>query len=125
MIMIIGIGVDICAIDRMATTITRRPGIIARLFSQAESHTGGKLRPVASLAARFAAKEALAKALGAPAGLCWLDAQILTTPGGQPHVELSGTAAAHAQRQGVTKIHISLSHDAGIAAAYVICEGKT
>ena len=76
-----------------------------------------------SLAARFAAKEALAKALGAPRGLLWTDAEVVVGTGGRPHLEVSGTVAAAAARLGVTHWHISLSHDAGIASAVVIAEG--
>jgi holo-[acyl-carrier protein] synthase len=78
---------------------------------------------VASLAARFAAKEALAKALGAPSGLVWLDAEVTTDDDGRPRFEVTGTVAERAAELGVATIHVSLSHDAGIASAVVICEG--
>lgn len=122
--MIVGIGLDICSIERMSAMIERRPGVVGRLFTPAESHVNGRLRPVASLAARFAAKEALAKALGAPGGLRWSDARLLSDPDGQPRFEVSGSVAVYAAARGVTKILVSLSHDRGIAVAYVICEGK-
>ncbi len=115
--MIIGVGIDVCNVSRFAAALERRPGMVHRLFTPAEAG-----RPVASQAARFAAKEALAKALGAPSGLSWLDAEILTDPAGRPSFKIIGTVAARAADLGVASIHVSLSHDAGIASAVVVCE---
>jgi holo-[acyl-carrier protein] synthase len=114
---IIGVGIDVCDVDRFAEVIERRPGLVKRLFTPPEAE-----RPIASLAARFAAKEALAKALGAPSGLSWLDAEVVTDAGGSPSFLISGTVADRAAMLGVATIHVSLSHDAGIASAVVICE---
>ena len=116
--MIIGVGIDVCDLDRFAASIARRPGLVQRLFTPAEAE-----RPIASQAARFAAKEALAKALGAPAGLVWLDAEVITDSDGRPSFRIAGTVAERARQLGVATIHVSLSHDAGIASAVVICEG--
>ena len=69
-----------------------------------------------------AAKEALAKALGAPKGLLWTDAEVRRAPGGRPSLHVSGTVAEAAARLGVTSWHISLSHDGGVAVAVVIAE---
>ncbi|HET9873756.1 MAG TPA: holo-ACP synthase [Propionibacteriaceae bacterium] len=115
--MIVGVGIDVCDVDRFAETIERRPGLVQRLFTSREAE-----RPIASQAARFAAKEALAKALGAPAGMHWLDAEVITDADGQPTFKITGTVAARAESLGVATIHVSLSHDAGIASAVVICE---
>ncbi|MFW6598802.1 holo-ACP synthase [Propionibacteriaceae bacterium Y2011] len=115
--MIIGVGIDVCEISRFAATIERSPGLVHRLFTPAEAE-----RSVASLAARFSAKEALAKALGAPAGLVWKDAEVITDDLGRPSFRLIGTVAGQADRLGVERIHLSLSHDAGIASAMVVCE---
>jgi len=114
---IVGVGIDVCDVSRFAQSVARRPGLVRRLFTAAEAE-----RPVASQAARFAAKEALAKALGAPAGLSWLDAEIITDTEGRPSFALTGTVAARAAQLGVGTIHLSLSHDAGIASAVVVCE---
>ena len=116
--MIVGVGIDVCDVERFSATLSRRPGLVQRLFTPAEAE-----RPVASLAARFAAKEALAKALGAPQGMSWQDAEIVTDEAGRPTFVVRGTVAARAEAAGVTSIHVSLSHDAGIASAVVICEG--
>ena len=80
-------------------------------------------RPLASLAARFAAKEALAKALGAPGGLHWIDAEVQTDDTGRPWLVTRGTVAARAAELGVQSMHLSMSHDAGIASAVVVLEG--
>jgi holo-[acyl-carrier protein] synthase len=77
---------------------------------------------VASLAARFAAKEALAKALGAPAGMHWADAEVQTDETGRPSLTLRGSVARRAAELGVVHTHVSLSHDAGIASAVVVLE---
>jgi holo-[acyl-carrier protein] synthase len=115
--MIVGIGIDVCDVERFARSVARSPGLVRRLFTPAEAE-----RPVASLAARFAAKEALAKALGAPSGLSWHHAEIRTDASGRPWFEVSGTVADRARELGIGTIHVSLSHDAGIASAVVVCE---
>jgi holo-[acyl-carrier protein] synthase len=115
---IIGVGIDVCDVERFAQSVTRRPGLVHRLFTPEEAK-----RPVASQAARFAAKEALAKALGAPSGLMWLDAEVITDSDGRPTFRVTGTVAQRAADLGIVTIHVSLSHDAGIASAVVICEG--
>jgi holo-[acyl-carrier protein] synthase len=121
--MIVGVGIDVAEISRFAAALARTPEMAERLFTPAELVLpSGAPRGTASLAARFAAKEALAKSLGAPAGLHWLDAEITTSPSGQPHLTVQGTVAARAAALGVRTWHVSLSHDAGIASAVVIAE---
>ncbi|WP_407341436.1 holo-ACP synthase [Pengzhenrongella phosphoraccumulans] len=115
--MIVGVGIDVVDIARFLATLERVPALRERLFTPDERHL-----PPASLAARFAAKEAIAKSLGAPAGMSWQDATIRRTPGAQPVVEVIGSVAAKAAELGVTGFHLSISHDAGIASAMVIAE---
>lgn len=112
-----GIGIDVCSIDRWREMITRRPEAARRVLTDEEA----ALSP-ASQAARFAAKEALAKALGSPGGLNWHDTTIARTPAGQPYFVLTGTVAARAQELGISVVHLSLSHDGGLATALVVCE---
>jgi holo-[acyl-carrier protein] synthase len=76
-----------------------------------------------SLAARFAAKEAIAKALGAPKGMGWHDAEIVPEESGRPVFEIRGSVLEVADSLGVSVVHVSLSHDGGLAAAYVVLEG--
>ncbi|SER80752.1 holo-[acyl-carrier protein] synthase [Propionibacterium cyclohexanicum] len=122
--MIVGIGVDVCDVARFAAMCERRPGIVERILCPHERLADGRPRRAESLAARFAAKEALAKALGAPPGLAWHDAEVIVDDMGRPHFELRGTVAARAVALGVTRVHLSLSHDAGVSLAYAIAEGR-
>ena len=116
--MILGVGVDVCEVDRFAAALARAPRLKDKLFAPVERDL-----PIASLAARFAAKEAVAKALHTPGTLAWHDCVVGRTPGGPPTLRVSGTVAARAAELGVTRWHLSLSHDAGIAAALVVVEG--
>lgn len=119
-----GIGIDVVLVERFAKAVARTPLLADRLFSEAERLTAsGNARSAESLAARFAAKEAVAKALGAPAGLHWHDCEIVSDPDGRPWLTVSGTVAAAATERGVARWHLSLSHDGGIASAMVIAEG--
>jgi holo-[acyl-carrier protein] synthase len=121
--MIVGVGIDVAEIERFEASLARTPGMAERLFTPGELLLpSGEPRGTASLAARFAAKEALAKALGAPPGLSWLDAEVHTSAAGQPSLTVRGTVAARAAVLEVTSFHLSLSHDAGIASAVVIAE---
>jgi holo-[acyl-carrier protein] synthase len=121
---IVGVGIDVADIARFGAALERTPALADRLFLPAERVLpDGTPRGAASLAARFAAKEALAKALGAPAGLAWTDAEIRNDPSGRPHLHTAGTVAARAAALGVRSWHVSLTHDAGIASAVVIAEG--
>ncbi|QAY64466.1 holo-ACP synthase [Xylanimonas allomyrinae] len=115
--MIIGVGIDVVDVARFVATLERTPRLREKLFTPQERDL-----PANSLAARFAAKEAIAKALGAPGDLRWQDATIHRTVGGPPHVELRGTVLARAQALGVRTWHVSISHDAGIASALAIAE---
>jgi holo-[acyl-carrier protein] synthase len=114
---IVGLGIDVVELVRFEASLTRTPGLRVKLFTDAEAGL-----PLQSLAARFAAKEALAKALGAPAGLHWHDAEVVSLPSGEPTFELRGTVLARANELGATRTHLSLSHDGGIASAVVILE---
>jgi holo-[acyl-carrier protein] synthase len=116
--MIVGVGIDVVDVERFMQTLERTPGLRSRVFTEAEA-----LKPPASLAVRFAAKEALAKALGAPAGMQWHDAEVRSDEDGRPWLEITGTVAERAAFLGVQSMHLSLSHDAGIASAVVVLEG--
>ena len=118
-----GVGIDLLEIDRLERALERHPRLADRVFTQAEQdYAADRARPGKHLAARFAAKEAVAKALGAPVGLRWLDAGVRRDDSGRPTMEVSGTIAARAAELGVDVFHLSLSHDAGIASAVVIAE---
>ena len=114
---IVGVGIDVVDISRFEDALRRTPGMVERLFTPAEAE-----RPMASLAARFAAKEALAKALGAPGNLDWHDAEVVSEASGRPLFTLRDTVAGRAAELGAVSVHLSLSHDAGIASAVVVLE---
>jgi holo-[acyl-carrier protein] synthase len=115
---IVGIGIDVVDVERFVETLERTPALRDRVFTPAE-----RALPPASLAARFAAKEALAKALGAPGGLQWHDCEVAKDNEGRPTFVLQGTVQKRAVGLRVATIHLSLSHDAGIASAMVVAEG--
>lgn len=121
--MIVGVGIDVVPVARFAGALARTPTLADRLFTPKERVTdSGGARSAESLAARFAAKEALAKALGAPGNLEWHDAEVVSESSGRPLFSLRGTVAARATELGATSVHLSLSHDAGIASAVVVLE---
>ncbi len=115
--MIVGIGVDLVDIARFERTIQRTPRLLDRLFSPAE-----QTRPPRSLAARYAAKEALIKALGGSDGVHWTEIEITPEESGRPWFTLTGTTADAVAARGITTLHLSMSHDAGFATAYVVAE---
>ncbi len=114
--MIVGIGLDIAEVFRFSRSI-ERPGMVERLFTAAEGDA-----PIERLAGRFAAKEALAKAIGAPRGLVWTDVEVLAEETGKPYFVPTGTVAARLAELGVATVFLSITHDAGVAAAMVVCE---
>jgi len=115
---VVGVGIDVVDVRRFLLALDRAPRLRERLFTEAERDL-----PPNSLAARFAAKEAIAKALGSPGGMRWHDCTVHRVPGGPPRVEIVGTVAEVADRLGVTRWHLSISHDAGIASAIAIASG--
>jgi holo-[acyl-carrier protein] synthase len=115
---IVGVGVDVVEVARLQRALERTPTLADRLFTEDERRSG---RPE-QLAARFAAKEATAKVLGAPGGLRWRDAEVVVEDSGRPRLRVSGAVAARASEQGVRVWHLSLSHDGGLATAFVVAE---
>jgi holo-[acyl-carrier protein] synthase len=115
-----GIGFDLLEIDRLEAALARRPGLAERLFTEAElAYARSRPRPAQHLAARFCAKEAVAKALGLTAW-SFRDVEVVAT-GGAPEVRLSGEPARRAAELGVTPL-VSLTHTdttAGAAAVLV------
>jgi holo-[acyl-carrier protein] synthase len=96
------------------------------LFTEAESlNSDGADRSAVSLAARFAAKEAVAKVLGDTQGLEWHHCEVVTDSFGKPSLRISGTVAQAALARGISSWHLSLSHDGGHAIAFVVAEGES
>jgi holo-[acyl-carrier protein] synthase len=115
--LIVGLGTDLVEIARLEEALERTPALRERLFTPAEASL-----PVASLAARFAAKEALSKALGAPPGLSWQEAEVVVEASGQPRFVVRGGVADAVAGLGAGHVHLSLSHDGGLALAFVVLE---
>ena len=124
--MIVGIGIDIIEVARVKGVRDRHGDrFLRRIYAPAEI---GTIRgnPDQFFAARFAAKEAMFKALGTGwnRGVRWVDVQVENLPSGQPVVHLSGGALERALELGATHSHISISHTVDYAAAQVILERR-
>jgi holo-[acyl-carrier protein] synthase len=112
--MIEGIGIDVVDIKRFQESLERTPNLEIKLFTESE-----RGKSIQSMAARFAAKEALYKALSPSAGLQWHDAEVINHESGKPDFLFKG---AIAELIDGASVHLSLSHDAGIASAMVVIE---
>ena len=117
--MIVGTGVDIVDIERFQRQLERSPRLRERLFTPSERDL-----PPRSLAARFAVKEAAAKALQAPPGMVWQDCWITKDQNGAPRLHTAGTVAKEQRARGVDTWHVTISHDGGMAVAFVVAEGR-
>lgn len=125
--MIVGLGIDVAAIDRFERALERHgPRFAERILTPRERDelADRAADRAAALAGRFAAKEALSKALGAPRDVWWQDVEIRRGPLGVPTLHLLGAAIPHARRLGVTRSLVSITHDGGVAAAVVVLEGE-
>ncbi|HVE63114.1 MAG TPA: holo-ACP synthase [Mycobacteriales bacterium] len=120
---VLGIGVDVCDVARVARLVERTPRSRERLFSPGEiAYAGTGPAAAERLAARFAAKEAVIKALGgAVSGMSWHDITV-DSDGAAPRLVLAGAAADQAVALGIGHWHLSLSHDAGVVIAMVVAE---
>jgi holo-[acyl-carrier protein] synthase len=123
---VVGLGMDVCSVERVARILEGPLGerFRERVYTPAEVTTcRGRIDAATAFAARFAAKEALVKALGAPAGLRWQDMEVVRAENGAPGFVLRGVA----QRQvaaGKLRVLLALTHDAGVAAATVVLESE-
>jgi holo-[acyl-carrier protein] synthase len=115
---IVGTGVDLVDIARFERTLARTPRLVERLFAPSERTLAPR-----SLAARYAAKEALIKALGGSDGVHWTEIEITPEASGRPWFTLTGSTAAVIAERGISALHLSMSHEAGLAIAYVVAEG--
>ncbi len=126
--MILAVGIDVASIERMQSAVTRHgERFIARLFAPEEreffsAREGRAL--FATLAGRFAAKEAWSKCLDGARGIPWHDVLVVADRSGRPRIEVRGQAALRCATMGVTRTHLSITHDAGVAAAVVVLEGN-
>jgi len=125
--MILGVGIDVCAVARMDQLLQRwGDRIWERVLSTDERRTlAHRLDRATALAGRFAAKEAMVKAMSGAPGVRWHDLEVIGAPKRPPTVNLHGPARDLCDRMGVERVHISITHDAGVAAAVAILEGKS
>ncbi len=126
--MLLGLGIDVVDIARIRRILDGPPDragrFVERCFTPGErAYCQGAHDGAARYGARFAAKEAASKALGVPTGVRWIDVEVLKGEGGAPSLALHGVAAARARQLGVARVHVSLTHDGGVAAAVVALEG--
>lgn len=121
---VVGIGLDLCPVERMGRAVERHGDrLLARIYTEAErTYCLDKARPAESFAARFAAKEATSKALGAPSGIAWHDVEIVPAVTGVagPRVVLRGKAAEVAKSLGASDVLLSITHAGGVAAAVAV-----
>lgn len=124
--MIVGLGVDMEEVSRLREVIGRHGRtFLDRVFTSSEVAYCERHRdPAERYAARFAAKEAMMKALGTgwSKGVRWRDIEVTRKPGGRPTIVLHGVAREHADRMGARHINVSLSHSGNFALAEVILE---
>jgi holo-[acyl-carrier protein] synthase len=123
--MIVGIGIDVCSIERMRRAIERHGDrFFSRICSQEEREDLGSRDAATFLAGRFATKEAFAKALDGAPGVGWHELRVRRGATGRPSLELRGSALALARSAGASRWHMSTTHDGGVAAAVVVLEGS-
>ena len=126
--MIIGIGTDVCSIDRIGQSLERfGDRLVNRILTPAERARFARTRDKPGhLAKRFAAKEAFAKAIGTGihAPFTWHSITVTRERSGKPGIAPAAAMATHLKRMGVTQSHLSLSDDAGVAVAFVVLEGE-
>lgn len=115
--MIVGVGVDLVDLARFERAITKTPELVEKIF--AESERSGS---VETLAGKFAAKEALVKAVGDPSGLQWHEVLVSKDALGKPSLSTVGSTASFVADRGINSLHLSISHDAGSAIAFVVAE---
>lgn len=122
---IVGIGVDVVEVDRIRRLMDSQPGFRDRVFTSTEIHDcQSEADPTPCYAARWAAREAAAKALGGVPRLDWHEIAVRRGPDGDPHLELEGSARARAEELGAAQLLVSLSHEKSVAAAFCVAIGS-
>ncbi len=116
--MIVGVGTDLCSISRLSEALERTPILKSRLFHDSEHQL-----PINSLAARFAAKEAIAKALGDPRLLVWNEIALAKDANGKPEFEFYGDTKTRLDTLGY-RFLVSISHEQELASAFVVVEAN-
>jgi len=121
---VVGLGMDVCSVERIARVLAGPNGVRfrERVYTPGEVATcEGRSEAATAYAARFAAKEALVKALGAPAGIRWRDMEVVKAASGAPNFLLTGVAAREVSARNA-RVLLALTHDGGVAAATVVLD---
>ena len=122
---ILGLGVDICEIARMERALARHPTMRDRVFTPEEIvYCDSKARPAESYAGRFAAREAVIKALGGYRGKRWQDISVTRAPSGAPAIRLEGNAQRRADQLGISEVLITFTHERANAVAFAVAVGR-
>jgi holo-[acyl-carrier protein] synthase len=124
--MLLGLGIDVASVERIRGSLERfGDRFWQRILTEKEqAELAGRADRATALAGRFAAKEAAAKALGGPPDVLWHTIEVRSDQSGAPKLEYLGSARVHADRLGVRRILVSITHDAGVAAAVVALDGE-
>jgi holo-[acyl-carrier protein] synthase len=118
---IVGLGVDICEIARMERALARHPSMRERVFTREEiAYCDGKARPAESYAGRFAAREAVIKALGGYRARRWQDISVTRNPAGAPQILLAGNAERRAGGLGISRVLVTFTHEKTSAVAFAV-----
>ena len=118
---IVGLGVDVCQIDRMERAIARHPTLRQRVFTDEErAYCDARARPAESYAGRFAAREAVIKALGGYRGKRWRDISVTRSTAGAPAIRLEGNARRRAEAVGVSQVLVTFTHERTHAVAVAL-----
>jgi holo-[acyl-carrier protein] synthase len=118
---ILGLGVDICEIERMERALERHGTMRERVFTPEEiAYCESKARPAESYAGRFAAREAVIKALGGYRGRRWHDISVTRSPSGAPAIRLEGNAKQRADALGVDRVMVTFTHERTSAVAFAV-----
>ncbi len=118
---ILGLGVDVCEISRMERALARHPTMRGRVFTPEEiAYCDSKARPAESYAGRFAAREAVIKALGGYPGRRWQDISVTRSRAGAPAILLQGNAKRRADALGVDRVLVTFSHERTNAVAFAV-----
>lgn len=122
---ILGLGADICEIERMERALERHPTMRERVFTPEErAYCDAKARPAESYAGRFAAREAVIKALGGYRGRRWQDISVTREPSGAPAIRLEGNAKARADLLGVSDVLVTFTHERTSAVAFAMAVSR-
>ncbi len=122
---ILGLGVDLCEIARMERALERHPTMRERVFTPEEiSYCDSKARPAESYAGRFAAREAVIKALGGYRGKRWQDISVTRAPSGAPAIRLDGQAKRRADALGIDRVLVTFTHEKTNAVAFAVAVSR-